>query len=170
MADLRILEEKIDSYKKSLKEISFDERKSEYMCNDELHFYCSFDTLVKSEYPLKQPASPDTLMFKNETVFMVEFKNQYTTDIDNTNIRNKLEKGKEVLSDLFAQCNIPMTKYKLIFCVIHKNDGRKWRQGITKNTIQFGLEKYKGYLFDDILTNDIDWFKKQYRDIFKIAC
>jgi hypothetical protein len=160
MADLRILDQKISSYKKSLKIISFDKRNNEYMCNDDENFYCSFDDLVKAEYPLKQPASPDTLMFKNETIYMVEFKNQKPCDIDKKNIHDKLEKGKEVLSELCAQCNIPIAYHKIVFCVIHKNDKSKWRQGIEKKTIQFGLEKYKGHLFDDILTNDIDWFKK----------
>jgi hypothetical protein len=47
-------------------------------------------------------------------------------------------------------------------CVIY-NDKKKWRRGITSDTIQFGLEyfKEKGKV-EHIKTNDISWFKSQY--------
>lgn len=170
MADLNILQSRTEPYFKTLKEISFDTENNIYMCHDDQNHYCSFDDLIKNEHPQKQPASPDVLMYKNDTIFMVEFKNQKISDISNENIHNKLQKGKEVLLSLLHECNIQRKEYKFVFCVIYKNNSRRWQQGIAKNTIKFGLEKYKDNLFDEIFTNDIDWFKKQYNNIFGIAC
>lgn len=170
MADLNTLSKITSSYQKTLKEISFDKTNEVYLCNDEQNVYCDFDSYVKDQFPSKQPASPDTLMFIEDTIFMVEFKNQKPADIDPENIRTKLEKGKAVLLDLLRNCNIAQKDYKFVFCVVHKNNERRWQQGIAKNTIQFGLEKYKNVLFDEIFTNDIDWFKNQYKKYFQVNC
>jgi hypothetical protein len=113
------------------------------------------------------PASPDALIFKGKTIYCVEFKNSFENHIKDKNIRNKAKNGYEVLSNIFTKLELKITDYELIFCVVHKGrkeediwSSLKYKQ--KKRSIQFDLEQYRGSLFADIFTNDIDFFKGQF--------
>jgi len=72
-----------------------------------------------------------------------------------------------VLENLFSENNISKKEYKFIYCIAYQNGVTRWRRGIEKNAIQFGLEAYIGDYFDEIYTNDVRWFTHEYKKHFK---
>jgi len=155
-------------YCSSLKNTSYDTEKNEYLCHDESHRYVyDFDKIVKFKYPLKQPSSYDALLFNDNKVYCVEFKNQKYSDIDRSVIAKKLQNGKEILDQIFKENNIPKSEYKFVFCVVYKNSSTRWQRGIAKNEVQFELDAYKGKFFDEIYTNDVLYFTNEYKKKFK---
>ena len=161
-----IFRDKYNSHKTTLKDTSYDKDNRVYLCNDERQEVYDFDDIVKKLYPAKQPASYDALIIYNNDIYCIEFKNQKYSNIDNSSIKNKLKNSKEVMDKIFKENNINIKNYKFIYCVAYKNDQSKWRRGITKDVIQFGLEEYKGKYYDEIFTNDIDYFTNEYKKKF----
>jgi len=154
-------------YASTLKETSLDSHNDVHLCENESKTVYDFDKIVKDKYPKKQPASYDSLLIDNNTIYCIEFKNEEYADIDRKRVRNKLINGKEVLVEIFREHNIQIKNYTFNYCVIYKNSSTKWRRGILKNTIQFELEQYENEYFDKIVTNDINFFKNEFRKEFK---
>ena len=156
----------------TLKDTSFDDEHQEYLCQDTTQRVYDFDKIIKTKYPLKQPASYDSLLISGNIIYCIEFKNQKYADIDRQQIIKKLTNGKDVIDVIFGENSIPKREYKFIYCVAYKNAVTKWRRGITKNTIQFELEEYKGQYFDEIYTNDVQFFTHEYKKYFNkgLAC
>ncbi|AKF25564.1 hypothetical protein YH65_09375 [Sulfurovum lithotrophicum] len=156
----------------TLKETSFDNKNSIYLCQDESQLVYDFDKIVKEQYPTKQPASYDALLIDGEKVYCIEFKNQKYSEIDREQITKKLTNGKTVLEEIFSDNSVNKREYKFIYCVVYKDGVARWRRGIEKNEVQFGLERYKGEYFDEIYTNDVQWFTHEYKKHFKkeLAC
>ncbi|SEH08098.1 hypothetical protein [Candidatus Venteria ishoeyi] len=168
MADASsIFNSKFISYLSSLKEISYDNENNIYLCQDESKIVYDFDSIVKNKYPLKQPASPDALLINDKSIYLIEFKNEKYSNVNGEKIRKKLRDGKHVLQDIFKTNNISIDKYKLIFCVAYKNTQRGWRSGVEKNIPKFGLMQYKYDYFNEIYTNDIQFFTNEYKKRFK---
>lgn len=170
MADLDYILRNNSDYKqcwKSLKETSFDKKNEIYLCQSNMQVF-DFDCIVKILYPNKQPASYDTLIVnqKNKLVYCVEFKNQEPSDIDNNNIQNKLINGKDILIDLCKQNSVQQDLYTFIYCVVFKKNKEGYRNGIKNSTIRFNLEQYKKQYFDEIITNDIVFFTKEFQKKF----
>ncbi len=173
MADAQsIFRSQFKEYISSLKNVSFDKEKSIYLCQDESVGVYDFDAIVKNIYPLKQPSSYDALLIDNYKIFCIEFKNEKYSQITNSEVEKKLIDGKDILMEIFTKNNIPIDNYTFIYCVAYKNAEARWRRGISKNTIQFGLEEYKGNYYDDIFTNDVAFFTNEYKKYFRssLAC
>jgi len=169
MADASsIFASKFKSFSSTLKEVSFDKDNNVYLCKDEVQKTYDFDDIIKKLYPLKQPASYDALLIENNTIYCIEFKNQKSNIIkkDTKQIHKKLFNGYEALKEIFHTYNIGMKEYQFIYCVAYQNNKDKWRRRIERNKIQFGLEVYKGQYFDEIYTNDIEFFTHEYKKHF----
>jgi hypothetical protein len=152
---------------KSLKETSFDEINKVYLCQSDMKVF-DFDCIVKTLYPKKQPASYDALLVneKNKRVYCIEFKNQKPSEIDKSNIQKKLKNGKDILTDLCKQNNVQQSLYTFIYCVVFKKNKGGYREGIKNSTIRFDLEQYKNQYFDEIITNDIVFFIREFQKKF----
>ena len=168
MSDAKsIFNSKYKIYASTLKETSLDFHNSIYLCENKTKLVYDFDKIVKDKYPKKQPASYDTLLIEKNTIYCIEFKNEEYANIDRQRVRNKLINGKEVLAEIFKEHNIPIKDYTFNYCVIYKNSSTKWRRGITKSTVQFELGQYENEYFDKIVTNDINFFKNEFKKEFK---
>ncbi len=173
MADAQsIFKIQFREYISSLKEISFDKENNIYLCNDSSIDVYDFDAIVKKLYPTKQPSSYDALLIDNKRIFCIEFKNEKYADVKNAEVEKKLKNGKEILSTIFNNNNIQIDNYSFIYCVAYKNTEARWRRGISKNSIQFGLEQFKNSYYDEIYTNDIQFFTNEYKKYFQnaLAC
>ncbi|MDQ7043551.1 MAG: hypothetical protein Q9M34_08515 [Sulfurimonas sp.] len=153
-------------YISTLKSVSYDEHNSVFLCNDESVDVYDFDSLVKKLYPLKQPSSYDALLIDENRIFCIEFKNEKYAEINNRIVRKKLLNGKEIITAIFKKHNIRIEEYTFVYCVAYKNSEARWHRGISKNTVQFGLEKFKPTYFDEIFTNDIQFFTNEYKKYF----
>ncbi len=160
-------------YLTNFKTLSFDNTNDESLCQNTTHKYFNFDEIVKKRYPKLTPSSPDTLIFKDNKIYCVEFKNSFRDRVSAQIIKKKLKNGHEVLSEIFTELGLQIEEYQLIFCVVHKgfDDSKvkkqniQWqnmRYKIKKPIIQFGLKQYKGKYFDDIITNNVDFFRDQF--------
>lgn len=168
MADIHsTFKSKYHTYESTLKLTSYDDEKDQYLCEDKSAKVYDFDKIVKDKYPLKQPSSYDALLFKDDTVFCVEFKNQKYSDIDRTEIKKKLTNGKDVLSTILSENNISQRDYKFVFCVAYNTKADRWKRAIAKNEVQFELSSYVPEYFDEVYTNDVDFFKNEYKKVFK---
>jgi len=182
--------EKYRPFLADFKRMSYDSYNKESLCQDTSHRYYNFDAIVKDRSYDETPASPDTLIFKNKEIYCIEFKNSFKKRVNAAIIKEKLEKGHEVLSEILTELGFQIKDYHLTFCTVHKGydetQEKKARIGqdrirygveknkiwfdskqyndVEKNKIQFDLEQYKGKdkYFDDIITNDVDFFRKQF--------
>ena len=153
---------------KSLKETSFDKEHNQYLCESSLEVY-DFDCIVKKLYPQKQPSSYDTLMIdeSRKIVYCIEFKNQLPSAINNANIKKKLTNGKEILDNICSNGKVQKKDYKFIYCVVHKPAVTRYNNPIRDREIKFEIKAYKGACFDEIITNDINFFKNEFKKEFK---
>jgi len=152
----------------SLKETSKDKENKEYLCQSPMLVY-DFDCMVKKLYPQKQPSSYDSLIVdeSKKIVYCIEFKNQFPSAINNANIKKKLTNGKEVLDNICTNENVQKKDYKFIYCVIHKPPKNRYGNPMTDRETKFELKAYKNTYFDDIVTNDINFFKMQFKKEFQ---
>ncbi len=170
MADIySIFRSQYARYLTSLKETSFDKENSVYLCNADNQEVYDFDRIVKEMYPDKQPASYDAFLLQEDThkLYCIEFKNQRYSDIDRQSLKKKIENSYSVLKDIFKKHHIQRNHYKLIFCVVYRNEASRWQKGIAKNVIQFGLKAYQNQYFNEVYTNDIDYFTHEYKKLFR---
>jgi len=153
---------------KSLKETSRDKEHNEYLCQSSMEVY-DFDCIVKKLYPQKQPSSYDSLIVdeKGKMVYCIEFKNQIPSQINNANIKKKLTNGKEVLDNICKKENIQKKDYQFIYCVVHKPAHNRYGNPLVDRETKFELKAYIGTHFDKIITNDINFFKNEFRKEFK---
>lgn len=150
----------------SLKNISYDKNNSLYLCNCNTERF-DFDFFVKDYFNHPIPSSVDTILFdeKNKELYLIEFKNQKCSDIDNNEIKKKISDSIKILKNIAKKCNVRFNEYSLYVGVVY-NDTPKWKRRICSNTIQFGLEYFKEQnLIKEVKTNDIEWFKKKYLKI-----
>lgn len=152
----------------TLKETSKDTQNNEYLCQSDMLVY-DFDCIVKKLYPQKQPASYDSLMIdeNRKIVYCIEFKNQIPSAIKNQNIVKKLTNGKEILDTICDNDNVQKRDYRFIYCVVHKATKTRYKNHISDREIKFELQQYKGTYFDDIVTNNIDFFKNEFNKEFQ---
>ena len=167
MAELKyVLDTKFEKYLETFKNTSYDKENNEYICEDESRLVYDFDKIKEDKY-IKHPSSFDVLLIQDEKVFCVEFKNMKYSQVNNKNVTKKLLCGKEILEDILKENNVAKKDYKFFYCVAYSTKADRWKRGVLKNEIQFGLEAYKPEIFDDIFTNDVEFFKNEYKKIFK---
>ena len=160
MAELSyVLKTKADysECKESLKETSFDKENHQYLCQSSMEVY-----------PQKQPSSYDSLIVDEirKIVYCIEFKNQIPSAINNANIKKKLTNGKEILDNICIKENVRKKDYQFIYCVVHKPAHNRYGNPLVDRETKFELKAYKGSHFDEIVTNDINFFKNEFRKEF----
>jgi len=153
------------NYFNTLKNISYDKEKKEYMCNcSTLRF--DFDMFTENEFSHPIPSSVDTIMVnENEKIiYLIEFKNQTCANIDNNEVRKKVHDSLNNLPVLIKNCNVNIKEYDLIVGIVY-NDKKvyTYRNRICSSAIQFGLGYFKEQKrIKNAVTKDIEWFKKEY--------
>lgn len=161
--------ENFDAYKSTLNKTSYDDKNDIYLCNDKSQEVYDFDKIVREKYSKPLPSSPDALMFKNKDVFLVEFKNQDIKRIKANKLKNKLTQGKEIIDEIFSELKLDINEYNFNFCVVYKNEENKIRRGIKQNIVRFDLKQYAGIYFDEVFTNDVQFFTNEYKKYFQKA-
>ncbi|MEA1917776.1 MAG: hypothetical protein U9N42_09690 [Campylobacterota bacterium] len=93
------------------------------MCQSDMKV-ADFDALTLELYPQKQPASYDTLLIEEDTkdIFCAEFKNQKTSDIDNTQLHKKVKDSDTTLKKLCSENSINKNDYNYKLCIVYKQD------------------------------------------------
>jgi hypothetical protein len=138
---------------------------------DETQEAINFDALMENIYPdsNNRPKSFDAVFVYEKNIYLIEFKNQKPAQIDNQEIQQKLKEGKRELDKLLEDKNIQKRAYGFFYCVVYKNckePKERYKCGIGKNTILFGLEKYKSNLIKDVFTNQVGFFTSQFKKQF----
>lgn len=149
----------------TLKNTSFDKDNGIYMCQSDMEVV-DFDELTLLLYPKKQPASYDTLLIEEDIqdIFCIEFKNQKTSDIDNSQLHKKVIDSDTTLKKLCTENNINKNNYQYKLCVAYKKDESKYQyRRFKENITHFGLKIYEGKYFDKVITNDISFFQKEFK-------
>lgn len=149
----------------TLKNTSYDKENKVHMCQSDMEVI-DFDKLTLELYPKKQPASYDTLIVQEDIkdIFCIEFKNQKTTDINNTQLHKKVKDSDTTLKKLCNENHIKKDDYSYKLCVVYKEDTTKPKyRRFKENIIHFGLETYEGKYFDKVITNDINFFAKEFK-------
>lgn len=160
-----IIKSKYPNSLNTLKNTSYDKENRVYMCQSDMEVV-DFDKLTLELYPQKQPASYDAFLIEEDikVIFCVEFKNQKTSDIDNTQLHKKVKDSDSTLKKLCSGNSINKNEYNYKLCVVYKQDTTKpnYRR-FKENIVHFGLDVYSGVYFDEIITNEIGFFQKEFK-------
>lgn len=160
-----VISQKYPNALDTLKNTSYDKENSVYMCHSDMQVV-DFDRLTSELYPQKQPASYDALLIEEgiKDIFCIEFKNQKTSDIDNTQLHNKVKDSDATLKKLCGENSVKKSDYKYKLCIVYKQDATKPKyRRFKENIVHFGLEVYRGVYFDEIITNEIDFFQNEFK-------
>lgn len=167
------LGDQLKDYYSTFKDTSFDKKHEQHLCADEnVTNVFNFDEYVSQKFDSPLPASPDAIYLATKKFYFVEFKNSNPKDIDRDNLKNKFEKGTKILQDLLKEFTPKDVEF--IFCVVHKASTTKSiskyfnPSHIESNVPKFGLEsknKELGNFYDRIITEDVDFYKKQLTDL-----
>ena len=178
MADIGHFIRSYQNFQTTFKEASFDSENSQYLCSDETQSVINFDNILEDEYPdsNERPKSFDALFVYDNKIFCIEFKNQKPSRIANQDICEKLTEGKAELDTLLQRLHIQVAQYDFVYCVAYKKciESRdRYKCGIDKRKILFGLEQYKKQgLVKEIFTDNIDFFTREFQKQFQkeLAC
>lgn len=156
----------------SFKETSYDQENDEFLCKDTVtpNVY-DFDKYVEKHFRRQQPASPDAIHLGKKRLYFVEFKNQRPSKIDNAEIRRKFTRGTQILQEMLRE--FTPRDWQRTFCVVFKTDTRPGlfdSRHFEKSRVRFnldGLNADLGNFYDNILTEDINFYSVQFR---QLAC
>ena len=170
MATIDSFLNKYSNYKSTFKDTSYDKENSYYLCKDESQEVIDFDKIIEDTYTTR-PKSFDAVYIDNSIVYCIEFKNQKPSKIDNKEIQEKLLQGKRELIKLFNNLHISTKDLLFKYIVVYKNCDKnfeKYKCGVLKDKIEFGLEKYKNSGFvKDVVTSDVSFFTRAFKLKFK---
>ena len=173
MADFNLFYQKYSSYISTFKETSLDnhhkEKPNEYLCSDESQEIINFDKIIEDKYPdsNSRPKAFDAIYFDrdNNDIYLVEFKNQKKPDKEE--VEDKLVDGKKEFDLLLSDLNIVKSDYRFIFCLVYnqyKPKEERHKRGLFKSVTFEFLNKYKKNSFvNDIYTEDVNFFTKQFK-------
>jgi hypothetical protein len=149
----------------SLKNSSYDKQNDIYLCQSNMEVV-DFDALTLKLYPQKQPSSYDTLIIEEDKkeLFCVEFKNQEKADINRQKLHKKVIDSDTTLKKIYNENNIKKSSYKHKLCIVYKKDEQFAYRRFRDNIIHFGLQEYKPKYIDEIITNDIIFFQKEFKN------
>jgi len=169
MADINTLISQFSSFKSTFKDTSFDDSNGVHLCTDETQSVINYDKLIEHKYPdsNERPKSFDALYVHNELIFCIEFKNQKPAQISNSEVQEKIVDGKNELVNLLQALNIQKNNYKFVYCVAYKECKEpydRYKCGVTKEKVQFGLETYvqNGFV-EKVYTQNVSFFTKQFK-------
>ncbi len=176
MADFNFFYKKYNSYLSTFKETSLDNhdksKPNEYLCLDTTQKVINFDKIIEEKYPNSniRPQTFDAIFFdeQEKTIYLIEFKNQKNPD--KKEIEGKLLNGKKEFDILLNELNISKNNYKIIFCFVYNKyrpKHERYKRGLFKSlTFEF-LNQYKeSCLVNDIYTEDVNFFTKQFKKKF----
>jgi hypothetical protein len=169
MADMSVFIRNYSSFQSTFKKTSFDNTHHVSLCADESQVVIDYDGIIEEKYPdsSMRPKSFDALYVKDNDIYCIEFKNQKPSAIDNTEIKEKLEKGKKELDVLLSTLNIQKNNYDFIYCVCYKDciePRDRYKCGVAKGAIQFDLKQYKEQnIVKEVFTNNVAFFTKQFQ-------
>lgn len=150
----------------NFKELSYDSTHREHLCTNETYKYHNFDKIVKKKYPTKTPSSVDTVIFKNNKIYLVEFKNQERRIVVVKEIKKKLKSSVDFLNENIQELSLNRQDYKFIFCVVfkrHTSSKIRIKNRSITNKICFDLQQYINKdCVDSIVTNNVDFFRDQF--------
>jgi len=114
------------------------------------------------------PSSYDALLIEeaDKNVFCIEFKNQTESKIDNTRLKKKVIDSDSTLKKICSENSVSKKSYKYKLCIVYKTQKLKYRR-FKENIVKFGLEEFEGNQVNKIITNDIEFFKKEFRKKYK---
>lgn len=171
----------IERYASTFSETSYDGMKKESLVNDSYHIVYNFDSITRDicqEYRAGEYlSSADALAFKDGDIYLFEFKNQPTRNVDRRVIQKKAFDSLYLLEHaVFPEASLESLARKTIFYVIHAGsstpsfDSFKKKAGelakSNKKPIDFGLSKYEGF-YKEIHTLSSNEFMK--KDLKKIV-
>ena len=169
MSDIGQFKRRFLAFGSTFNETSLDSNNSVNLCTDESQEVINFDAIIKDKYsnPYERPKSFDALYIDADNIFCIEFKNQTPGQIDNSDIQDKLKYGKIELDIFLGEESIQKNDYDFIYCVVYKEcvePRDRYKCGIDKDRILFGLEKYKqNGLVKDIFTANVKFFTKAFK-------
>lgn len=194
-----IIEAKFGKYLQPLSQISKDPANDEIMIDRSTMFH-NYDKIAEEAYNIgddkdhdensnadrndeKKPKTPDMILFKNNTILFVEFKNGKIKEKTKWDMKLKaIEGGFIVLYKIIVKYGrkdkaeidfLDIVKLRKHYIVVynegnHKKKGEKtsdYHQSVKKNICRFGLLKYRKTFFDEVETYTCpvfeDWLKKQ---------
>ena len=171
MADVGQLLKAYAEYRSTFKQTSYDSQNNEYLCYDETQEVLAFDDIIAKKYPVsnERPKSFDAIYIQGNNIFLVEFKNEKKPD--KKEIEEKLKDGKKELTTILETLKIPKKIYRFVFCLVYKKyipKHERYKQGLFKSISYEFLEKYKkDGTVDEIFTEDVDFFTKQFKKNFQ---
>lgn len=149
----------------SLKNTSYDKENNIYMCQSNMEVI-DFDKLTLLLYPNKQPSSYDTLLIEEtqKDIFYIEFKNQKVADVNNTKLQKKVIDSDQTIVKICTENKVKKKDYRFILCVVSKQEKGEYRYRRFKDkVVHYGLDIFKGKYFDQIITNNVTYFQKEFQ-------
>lgn len=156
----------LEKYASTFSKTSYDGSKRQSLIQDDFHVIYNFDDIARDickEYRAGEfLSSADGLCFRNGKIFLLEFKNQVTRNLDRRVLQKKAFDSIYLLqAAVFPECSISSLKDKTSFYVIHAGSSspsfdafRKKASnlaGSTDSPVDFGLSRY-GCLYSEIYT------------------
>lgn len=147
----------LEKYASTFSKTSYDGMKNKSLIVDDYHIVYNFDDIAKDVCQIYRVgeylASADALSFNNGKIYLIEFKNQPTRNIDRRVIQKKaFDSIYLLLQAIFPDTNIETLKSKLVFYVVHGGsstpsfDKFKEKSNRLANNkepiLDFGLSKY----------------------------
>ena len=177
-------------HKSTLKECSYDSDNKEYMISSDLesiNFDGLKDKICQNSVCIKSLKSVDALYLHTEQhhLYLIEFKNgniekKVGSKYDNSKL--KIMNIKEKIYDSYLILKhkdiLNFTDIKLNFILVYnpeKNPDSKVNlsdhlaRRSKRNFVRFGLNKFKGYLYNDVFTMTPDIFEKFIKNDFTIS-
>ncbi len=164
---------KLDEFKKTLKELSFDIKNNKYICNCK-NIFIDFDRLKKVRKTPKEPYSPDMLFIDDESkeIWFVEFKSSTLESLrkERFKIKRKILDGLIIFYEIFKS----YFEYKKFYFVVYNKPSNFDSEDelvdllSEEKTIEFDLEELKGKFLEDVFTENCETFKQIFSDKFNI--
>ena len=103
-------------------------------------------------------------------VYFIEFKNQYASDIDSQQMKEKFKQGASLIKNLMGQPVLKDISY--VFCVVFKDAKgdafNSYKSYFNSSLTRFGLEdtnKEIGKFYNQIITNSISFYKQTFSEL-----
>ena len=160
---LSVLHNYLYQYKSTLKKTSLDDIGNKHLCNNMTHIVYDMDHVKDQNCPKPAISSSDALMIKNTIIYLIEFKNSSIKRVKAKVIKNKLKGSRIIMKKLFSYLQLKKCSYRFVYCVVYNDiKSKSYHRGIRKAKLRFDLKDYPDNFFDEIYTNDISFFKKEF--------
>jgi hypothetical protein len=162
-ADLKnIFNLRFQGFLKTLKEISMDKNRGLSVINDENELYYDFDAIKGKDVFIgeaEMPASPDTLIFKDDEILLVEFKNGKLVNIKNQKKEIKLKaiEGGFIIMDKIVKKHgfsfLDVQKLNKSYVLVYNSQKNPLDEMINRAAVaelEASLKIYEGNFFREI--------------------